>query len=67
MGLWTVAESRFHLVEIQFRMRLKHLPTIEYYLQEAAAISALSELDGSAGLRVRVASLFFEHLASSSG
>ncbi|CAE7319157.1 unnamed protein product, partial [Symbiodinium sp. CCMP2592] len=41
------------VTEIQWRMRLKHLHTLEFYLQELGAESALAALNSSSTTRVR--------------
>ena len=52
--------------EIQWRMRLKHLHTLEFYLQELGAVSALASLNSVAASRVRAAAMCFDSLAFSS-
>ena len=51
--------------EIQFQMRLKHMHTLEFYIQETAAISALSQLSDTASIRVRAAAQVFQFLGTS--
>ena len=46
--------------EIQWRMRLKHQHTLEFYLQELGAVSALAGLNSSAARRVRAAAACFD-------
>ncbi|CAE7801370.1 unnamed protein product [Symbiodinium sp. CCMP2592] len=41
--------------EIQWRMRLKHVQTLEFYLQEVGAVSALTSLDATCARKVRAA------------
>ena len=48
--------------EIQWRMRLKHLQTLEFYLQEVGAVSALTTLDEVCARKVRAAGSLFEFL-----
>ena len=51
------------IADIQWRMRLKHQATLEYYLQEVAAITALASLDDVSARKVKAASAMFPHLA----
>ena len=79
LGYWTW--SRLHLAasavaalwlhtlsvaDILWRVRLKHMPTLEYYLQEVAALPALSEAPPDAKLRVSYATSLFQFFTSSS-
>ena len=52
--------------DIQWRMRLKHQHTLEYYLQEVAARSALTDASPDAKLRISYAAAIFEFLTSTS-
>ena len=52
--------------DIQWRMRLKHQHTLEYYLQEVAALSALTGASPDAKLRIAYAAAIFEFLTSTS-
>ena len=54
------------VADIQWRMRLKHISTLEYYLQEVAALTALNGLTSDSKLRVKSAVQFFPFLSSSS-
>ena len=51
------------IAEIQWRMRLKNQSTLESYLQEVAALSALTELPSAALRAVRACSKVFPHLS----
>ena len=53
------------VTEIQWRMRLKHLHTLEFYLQELGAVSALAALDSAASRKVQAAAACYDVLASS--
>ena len=47
------------MADIQWRMRLKHQSTLEYYLQEVGAISALNALGDTAARKIRAAAAIF--------
>ncbi len=50
--------------DIQWRMRLKNVSTLEAYIQEVAALSVMTSLPSRCVKRVRAASKFFAHLVS---
>lgn len=50
--------------DIQWRMRLKHQSTLEYYLQEVGAITALNALGDVASRKIRAASATFPFVAA---
>ena len=50
------------ITEIQWRMRLRHLQTLEFYLQEVGAASALASLSQTCASKVRTAGNFYEFL-----
>ena len=50
------------ITEIQWRMRLRHLQTLEFYLQEVGAASALASLSQTCASKVRTAGTFYEFL-----
>ena len=54
------------ITDIQWRMRLKHQHTLEYYLQDVSALSALTGVANDSKLRIKYASTMFEFLAFSS-
>ena len=43
------------VADIQWRMRLKHQSTLEYYLQEVGAITALNALGDTATRKIKAA------------
>ena len=49
--------------ELQWSMRLKHLGTLEHYLQELAAVTALTEVSQHGRQRIRTAAKLFDLLA----
>ncbi|CAE7287796.1 acuF, partial [Symbiodinium sp. CCMP2592] len=49
--------------DLQWTMRLKHLGTLEHYLQELAAVTALTQVDSSSRSRIRTAAKLFEALS----
>ncbi|CAE7833835.1 unnamed protein product, partial [Symbiodinium necroappetens] len=51
------------VTEIQWRMRLKHLHTLEFYLQELGAVSALAALNSVASRRIKAAAACYDILA----
>ena len=57
--------SGMPVADTQWRMRLKHLHTLEYYLQEVAALTALNDLTADSKLRVKSAAQIFPFLSSS--
>ena len=56
--------SNLDLPTLMWRMRIKHAATLEAYLQETAALTALSDLPPRATARVRNAADFFFHLGA---
>ena len=52
-------------VDIQWAMRLKHLGTLEHYLQELAAVTALTDVPPSGRNRIRTAAQLFDLKAGS--
>lgn len=48
--------------DIQWRMRLKNQATLESYLQEVAALSALTQLPNEALVSIRSAAKLYQHL-----
>ena len=50
------------ITEIQWRMRLKHLQTLEFYLQEVGAASALASLSETCSRKVRSVGSCYEFL-----
>ncbi|CAE7226763.1 unnamed protein product [Symbiodinium sp. CCMP2592] len=50
------------ITEIQWRMRLRHIHTLEFYLQEVGAASALTALSQACAAKVRTAGTFYELL-----
>ena len=50
------------IADIQWRMRLKNQITLESYLQEVAALSALTQLPPKTLTAVRAAAKLFQHL-----
>ena len=48
--------------DIQWRMRLKNVTTLEAYIQEVAALSVMTALSSRCVKRVRASSKFFAHL-----
>ena len=56
--------SNVDLPSLLWRMRIRHAATLEAYLQETAALTALSDLPHGAVERVRVAADFFLHLGA---
>eukprot|EP00439_Symbiodinium_sp_Y106_P072662 s740_g13.t1 len=48
--------------EIRWRMRLKNLETLEFYLQEVGAVSALTSLDDTSARKIRAAGSLYTHL-----
>ena len=43
-------------------MRLKNLETLEFYLQEVGAVSALTSLDDTSARKTRAAGSLYTHL-----
>ena len=54
--------SNVDLPSLMWRMRIRHQATLESYLQETAALSALTSLPDPSLLRIRAASEFFPYL-----
>ncbi|CAE7270722.1 unnamed protein product [Symbiodinium sp. CCMP2592] len=50
------------ITEIQWRMRLRHIHTLEFYLQEVGAALALAALSQACAAKVRTAGTFYEFL-----
>ncbi|CAE7208910.1 unnamed protein product [Symbiodinium sp. CCMP2592] len=47
--------------EIQWRMRLKNLQTLEFYLQEVGAVSALTSLHDTCARKIKAAGSLYTH------
>ena len=56
--------SNVDLPSLLWRMRIKHAATLEAYLQETAALTALSDLPHGSVERVKIAADFFLHLGA---
>ena len=50
--------------ELQWAMRLKHLGTLEHYLQELAAVAALTEVSPHGRTRIRTAAKLYDPLSA---
>ena len=64
------AVSAYHrgvsIPDIQWKLRLKHMATLEHYLQEVAALSALNAASSDSKLLIKYALQLFPFLGSSS-
>ena len=57
-------QSGISIADIQWRMRLKHQATLEYYLQEVRAITALNALGDTATREIKAAAVTYVAVAT---
>ena len=64
-GAVAAYHARMPVGDIQWRMRLKHMHTLEYYLQEVAALTTLDDLGTDSKQKVKMVASIFPFLSSS--